>query len=311
MSASPEVAPDGLGHRVWIALPTYNERDNLEPMVSRLLEVVPAANILVVDDNSPDGTGEIADRLAATDRRVRVLHRAGKEGLGAAYRAAFGQLCQYADCDVVIQIDCDFSHDPADVPRLLAELEAGADLAIGSRYVKGGDTPGWGLGRRLISRGGSTFARTVLGLPLRDLTGGFKAWRTDVLRSIDLDAVGTQGYGFQIEMTWVAYSQGHAVREIPIKFTERRAGQSKMSRRIIAEALLMVIQLRRRRGLPPRVGESSSADLGARQLAALRLVDGTGGVGVDDLGPATGPADDRPAGGGLAAHRAGQAEPRG
>jgi dolichol-phosphate mannosyltransferase len=310
MSAPIEVVPDRLGHRVWIALPTYNERDNLEPMVDALLEVLPAANVLVVDDNSPDGTGALADRLAAADDRVSVLHRAGKEGLGAAYRAAFAALRIRADCDVVVQIDCDFSHDPADLPRLLAALAAGADVAIGSRYVPGGDTPGWGFTRRLISRGGSAFARTVLGLPLRDLTGGFKAWRVDVLRGIDLDAVEAQGYGFQIEMTWLAHRRGHVVREIPIRFTERRAGQSKMSRRIILEALVMVMRLRRE-GSARDVTSPTSADLGARQLAAIRLVDAARGIGVDDLSPAAVVADDGPAGGGFPAHRAGKTEPGG
>lgn len=293
---------------VWIALPTYNERDNLEPMLSRLLEAVPTANVLVVDDNSPDGTGQIADRLAASNSQVHVLHRAGKEGLGAAYRAAFGELTRRDDCDVVVQIDCDFSHDPDDVPRLLAELAAGAEVALGSRYVPGGDTPGWGLGRRVISRGGSLFARTVLGLPYRDLTGGFKAWRTDVLRAMDLDSVETQGYGFQIEMTWLAHRNGHVVREIPIRFTERRAGQSKMSRRIIAEALIMVLRLRFQPRDPARLGRS--ADFGVRELAATHLMDVAGGKGVDDLRPAAVPADDGPAGRGLATRRAGQPEPR-
>lgn len=241
--AGGAVAP-ALEQQTWIALPTYNERDNLEPLISGVLAAAPGVHVLVVDDNSPDGTGALADELAAGDARIEVMHRAGKEGLGVAYRAAFEQLLTRSDCGVVVQMDCDFSHDPADVPRLLSVLEGGADLAIGSRYVEGGSTPGWSLGRRLISRGGSLFARTVLRLPVRDLTGGFKAWRADLLRSLELRTVETQGYGFQIEMTWRAQRSGGVVREMPIVFSERRAGQSKMSRRIIVEALVMVVRLR-------------------------------------------------------------------
>ena len=290
---------------VWIALPTYNERDNLGPMVARLLEVVPDANVLVVDDNSPDGTGELADEIAARESRVRVLHRAGKEGLGAAYRAAFVDLLASPDCDVIVQIDCDFSHDPADVPRLVEAVAAGADLAIGSRYVAGGDTPGWPIGRRLISRGGSGFARTVLRLPVRDLTGGFKAWRADLLRSLDLASVGTQGYGFQVEMTWRAHTAGAIIRELPIVFSERRAGQSKMSRRIVIEALAMVLRLRvtalagRRTKRSTRFGVATPLGLG--------LMRGARGITVDHLDTAV-VGIDRPPSGGLAAHDARDAE---
>lgn len=230
--------------QAWVALPTYNEHENLEPLTAALLAAAPELRILVVDDNSPDGTGHLADRLAAGDPRIEVMHRAGKEGLGAAYRAAFAHLLAKPDCDAVVQMDCDFSHDPRDVVRLLAELRGGGDLVIGSRYVRGGSTPGWSLGRRALSRGGSLFARTVLRLPVRDLTGGFKAWRGDVLRRIGLSDVETQGYGFQIETTWRAHRAGARIRELPITFSERRAGQSKMSRRIIAEALLLVVRLR-------------------------------------------------------------------
>ena len=238
------------GRQTWVAVPTYNERDNLEPLIAAIFAAAPTVNVLVVDDNSPDGTGAIADELAAADGRIEVLHRPGKEGLGVAYRAAFEHLLARERCDVVVQIDCDFSHDPADLPRMLAALDGGADLAIGSRYTPGGATPGWGFGRRMISRGGSLFARTVLRLPVRDLTGGFKAWRADLLRSLGLASVETQGYGFQIETTWRAHTAGATIREIPIVFSERRAGQSKMSRRIIFEALILVLQLRiTRRGV--------------------------------------------------------------
>jgi dolichol-phosphate mannosyltransferase len=293
---------------IWVALPTYNERDNLEPMVRHLLEVLPTGHILVVDDNSPDGTGRLADELAAGDARVAVLHRDAKEGLGAAYRAAFGWLLDRPDCSTVIQMDCDFSHDPADVPRLAEAVEQGADLAIGSRYVAGGDTPGWPVARRLISRGGSGFARTVLRLPVRDLTGGFKAWRADLLRSIDLASVGTQGYGFQVEMTWRAHTAGALIRELPIIFGERRAGQSKMSRRIVVEALLMVLRLRVESMGGPR--RKRSTRLGVGKALGFGLMRGTRGITVDDLGPVVVVGIDRPAGGGLAAHDARDAQSR-
>ena len=234
------------GDGVWVVLPTYNERDNLEPMSRALLEQLPAGQILIVDDASPDGTGELANRLAAEDPRVSVLHRRAKEGLGAAYRDAFHSVLERDDVRAVVQIDCDFSHDPADVPRLLAALESGADLALATRYMPGGATPGWGLLRRFVSRGGNGFARAVLLLPYRDLTGGFRAWRRDLLARMRLREVGTQGYGFQVEMAWWAHRRGARIVEVPIIFRERRAGASKMSSRIVGEALLMVIGLRLR-----------------------------------------------------------------
>jgi dolichol-phosphate mannosyltransferase len=291
--------------RVWVALPTYNERDNLRPLIAALFDAVPSARVLVVDDNSPDGTGQLADELAANDDRVQVLHRPGKEGLGAAYRAAFAYLLNRPDCDVIVQIDCDFSHDPADVARLLAAIGSGADLVLGSRYIPGGGTPGWSLARRAISRGGSLFARTVLQLPAHDLTGGFKAWRADLLRRIDLQRVGTQGYGFQIEMTWWARRSGASIREIPIIFSERRAGQSKMSRKIIAEALLMVLKLRLAglRGSPPSAGSPVSETLSG-------LMSGAGSVTLDDLGAISVVGADHPARRRLPAHRTGETEPR-
>jgi dolichol-phosphate mannosyltransferase len=303
MSAVAREVPD-LSSGVWIALPTYNERDNLEPMLLRLLEVAPSANILVVDDSSPDGTGDLADHLATTHDRVHVLHRAGKEGLGAAYRAAFAHLLAMPNCEVIVQMDCDFSHDPADVARLLATLDQGAGLAIGSRYVPGGQTPGWSLSRRLISRGGSGFARVVLDLPLSDLTGGFKAWRADLLRSIDLGGVEAAGYGFQVEMTWRAFNEGAVIREIPIIFGERRAGRSKMSRRIVVEALLMVLRLRRRGAR----GSWRSADLPASRSLRTGPVRVARGEPIDDEIPTTVLAMDGPARGSVATDRAGQSE---
>jgi dolichol-phosphate mannosyltransferase len=216
---------------------------------------VPAADILVVDDNSPDGTGALADELAAADPRVRVLHRVRKEGLGAAYLAAFTFALdaeQNAGWKRIVQMDADFSHDPKDVPRLLAALDGGADLAIGSRYTQGGGTENWGLGRRLISRGGGIYAQTVLGVSVRDLTAGFKAWNASTLRGIDLDSVSARGYGFQIEMTFRTLRNGFRVVEVPIKFIDRRVGQSKMSGTIFFEALTLVWSLRAR--IPARRG---------------------------------------------------------
>lgn len=233
-----------VGEGAWIVLPTYNELENLPVMVAAIRESAPGASILVVDDGSPDGTGDLADQLAAADARMEVVHRAAKQGLGAAYRAGFAAVVDRSGCRAVVQMDCDLSHDPADVPRLLAALNAGADLAIGSRYVRGGCTPGWGLGRRIISRGGSLFARTVLLLPLRDLTGGFKAWRPHTLREAMGSSKYAQGYGFQVEMTWRARRAGATIVELPIVFRERVAGESKMSGGIVIEAMLMVLRLR-------------------------------------------------------------------
>ncbi len=228
---------------VTICLPTYDERDNVEAMVRALGRVLPeGGRILVVDDASPDGTGEIADRLAAELGYVSVLHRPAKEGLGPAYLAGFRRAL--ADgADLVVEIDCDFSHDPADVPRLL-EAARDADLVLGSRYVAGGGVRNWSLLRRLISRGGSAYARLVLGAPIRDLTGGFKCIRREVLETIPLDEISSRGYAFQIETTYRAIRAGFRVVEVPIVFTDREAGASKMSRRIVLEAIWRVPLLR-------------------------------------------------------------------
>jgi dolichol-phosphate mannosyltransferase len=231
----------------WLVLPTYNEAENLEPLVAAALGNLPdSARILVVDDNSPDGTGELADRLAAAEPRIEVLHRAQKEGLGPAYIAGFRHALA-AGASRVLEMDSDFSHDPADLPRLLAATE-GADLAIGSRYVSGGGVENWSKLRQAISRGGSTYARAVLGLPIRDLTGGFKCFRREVLEAIDLDAIASRGYAFQVEMTYRAIQLGFSVAEVPITFRERRAGASKMSRSIVLEAALGVPRMRWGRG---------------------------------------------------------------
>ena len=227
-----------------MVLPTYNEIENLEGLLDAILEALPQAHALVVDDGSPDGTGQLADTIAAREPRVAVLHRSAKEGLGPAYRAGFRWVLDRPETDAVVQMDADFSHDPRDLPRLLAPLMVGADLAIGARYVHGGGTVGWPWYRRLISRGGTTFARTLLLLPYRDLTGGFKAWRRELLDSIRLRDMGASGYAFQIETTWWAYRRGARIVQIPIIFRERTAGRSKMTGGIVREALVRVLALR-------------------------------------------------------------------
>lgn len=227
----------------WLVLPTYNEADNLEPLVAAALANLPAdARILVVDDSSPDGTGELADRLAAREQRVEVLHRPRKEGLGPAYIAGFRRALA-AEAAFVLEMDCDFSHDPADLPRLLAAA-ADADLVIGSRYVEGGRVENWTTLRKGISRGGSAYARLALGIPVQDLTGGFKCFRRGVLEAIPLDSVSSRGYAFQVELTYRAAEAGFRIAEIPIAFHERRAGASKMSGKIVAEAAWRVPFLR-------------------------------------------------------------------
>ena len=226
-----------------VCLPTYNERENLEAMVSALADVLPDdGRILVIDDNSPDGTGGIADRLADERDDVDVLHRPRKEGLGPAYLDGFRRALELG-ADLVIEMDCDFSHDPNDVPRLVAAAED-ADVVLGSRYVLGGGTRNWGLVRRLISRGGSLYAQILLGLRIRDLTGGFKVYRRVVLETIDLDAIDSKGYAFQIEGTYRALRAGFRVVEVPIVFADREVGGSKMSRSIVLEAIWKVPALR-------------------------------------------------------------------
>jgi dolichol-phosphate mannosyltransferase len=239
--AEPAVAT---GAGVWVVLPTYNEAENLGPIASAILAALPAATLLVVDDNSPDGTGRLADDLAAGDSRVRVQHRAAKQGLGRAYLDGFATALG-GGAIAVVQMDADFSHDPAVLPSLVAPIADGdADLVIGSRYTRGGGVVDWGFGRRIVSRGGSLFARIVLGLGPNDLTGGFKAWRAATLAAVPFDGVHAGGYVFQIEMTFRASRAGARITEVPITFRDRRIGQSKMSRRIIVEALLVVVQLR-------------------------------------------------------------------
>jgi len=230
---------------VCVCLPTYNERENLEPMLRALGRVLGAGDrVLVIDDNSPDGTGRMADELAAELDTVDVLHRERKEGLGPAYLAGFRR-CLELGADLVFEMDCDFSHDPRDVPRL-AEAAERADLVLGSRYVEGGGTRDWGLVRRFISRGGSLYAQVLLQLGIRDLTGGFKCYRRRVLETIDLDAIDSRGYAFQIETTYRTIRAGFSVVEVPITFADREVGGSKMSKAIVLEAIWKVPALRLR-----------------------------------------------------------------
>ena len=230
----------------WLVLPTYNEAENIEAIVHaalpELARAAPEHRVLIVDDNSPDGTGRIADRLAAGDEHVEVLHRTAKDGLGRAYLAGFDRALA-GGADLILEMDSDFSHDPKDLPRLI-EASRDADLVLGSRYVPGGGVVDWGLGRRLLSRGGSWYARRILGIPVRDLTGGFKCFRRTVLETLDLDGIDAYGYGFQIELTYRAIKTGFKVREIPITFRDRERGTSKMSPKIAAEAVLKVPALR-------------------------------------------------------------------
>ena len=226
-----------------VCLPTYNERETLEPMLRALGRVLGEDDrVLVIDDSSPDGTGELADRLAGELDFVDVLHRRRKEGLGPAYLAGFRRALD-GGAELIVEIDCDFSHDPNDVPRLVAATDD-ADLVLGSRYVQGGGVENWGLVRRAISAGGSIYARLVLGVPVRDLTGGFKCFRRSVLEAIPLDRVHSRGYAFQIEMTYRAIRKGFRVREVPIRFADRVVGGSKMSRAIVLEAIWKVPLLR-------------------------------------------------------------------
>jgi dolichol-phosphate mannosyltransferase len=237
----PASLASGLVANAIVCLPTYNEHENLEPML-RALEPL-GVDVLVIDDNSPDGTGEIADRLAQELGFVSVLHREKKEGLGPAYLSGFRRALERG-YEYVLEMDCDFSHDPNDVPRLLAACEAGADLALGSRYVPGGGTENWGLVRRIVSAGGSLYARLLLGVAIRDLTGGFKCYRRAVLERIDLDAIHSKGYAFQIEGTYRTLQAGFTVVEVPIRFVDRTSGHSKMSRTIFLEAVARVPALR-------------------------------------------------------------------
>jgi dolichol-phosphate mannosyltransferase len=224
--------------RIIVIVPTFNELSTLPVIVQRIRGAVPEADILVADDNSPDGTGRLADELAAADDHVHVMHRLGKEGLGAAYLAGFAWALQQG-YDVVVEMDADGSHQPEQLPRLLDALRS-ADLVLGSRWVPGGRTENWPKSRQFISRGGTAYTRLMLGVPIQDATGGYRAFRAETLRKLDLHEVASQGYCFQIDLAWRAVQRGLRVVEVPITFVERTAGQSKMSRKIVAEALWRV-----------------------------------------------------------------------
>jgi len=256
-SSSPGSEPSAAAHerRRTVIVPTYNERETLAATVSRVLAVSDehdlGLSVLIVDDSSPDGTGELADGLAAADARVDVLHRTTKEGLGPAYVAGFRRAL--ADgAQLVFEMDADLSHEPAYLPGMVALIDRGADIVLGSRYVRGGGVTGWGAGRRLVSRGGCLYAQTILGLPYRDLTGGFKCLRRRVLEALDLDGIAASGYGFQIEVTWRAHQLGFRIAEMPFIFVDRRVGASKMTSGIALEAAALVWKLRfdRRPPLP-------------------------------------------------------------
>ncbi len=238
-----ETIPGTARRRAVVCLPTYDEKDNVGPITEAILAATPDVDVLVIDDNSPDGTGRIADAIAAREPRVKVLHRKGKEGLGKAYLAGFDRALREG-YDLVLEMDADFSHDPKYLPGMLAAARD-ADLVLGSRNIPGGGTVNWGILRKIISRGGSLYARTILGIPVRDLTGGFKCFHRRVLESIDLPTVECTGYAFQIELTYRAIRKGFRVKEIPIVFVDRRVGQSKMSKRIVVEALRKVWSIRR------------------------------------------------------------------
>ncbi len=273
MSAAP------LPGATWVILPTYDEAENVEAMIEAVLASLDRAGIdgrvLVVDDGSPDGTAGLAEAVAAREPRVEVLRRPDKRGIGPAYRAGFHRALA-AGAERVVEMDCDFSHDPARLPDLVAAT-AGAHLALGSRYVPGGGVASWGPLRRIISRVGCWYARRVLGVEVRDLTGGFKCFRREVLETIPLDEVSAAGYGFQIEMTYRALVEGFRVVEVPIVFRERRRGRSKMTRRIVWEAVVLVPRLRRRFGRP---SAGPQRGLGIAGVEAAHLPPGGDGAGV-------------------------------
>ncbi len=261
----------------WVVLPTYNEADNVRGIAAAILEALPGGTLLVVDDASPDGTGRIADELAAADPHIRVRHRKGKAGLGKAYVDGFG-VALAGGAERVVQMDADWSHSPDYLPALVGALwtgepRDGVDLVIGSRYVPGGGVRDWGLPRRMVSRGGSIFARALLRLSPHDLTGGFKAWRREALSTIPWERVHSGGYVFQIETTYLATRAGARVTEVPIVFSDRRVGVSKMSKRIIGEALIVVLRLRweELRGRGPRRSVSLTTDPGQSEGAGADL----------------------------------------
>lgn len=255
-----------------IAIPTYNERENIVGLIEDILRIVPATDLLIIDDNSPDGTGQVVDEIASRLPQVHVLHRPGKLGLGTAYVRGF----QYAieqGYDFVFEMDADYSHDPRYLPSFFQAVEK-ADLVIGSRYIRGGGTPNWSALRKFISGGGNTFARAVLGIPTHDCTSGFRCYRTSALRTLDLNLIHAQGYAFQVELAYIFWKRNYRVREVPIIFVDRRVGKSKMSRKIFVEAFLWVLRTRFR------------GDPAAKVVPAGRL-----GVGTAPASSTTPPAE--------------------
>ncbi len=253
--------------RSLIVIPTYNERENINTLLNQVFAAAPATDVLIIDDNSPDGTGQVADEIAARDRRVHVLHRTGKLGLGTAYVRGF----RYAideGYDLVFEMDADFSHDPRYLPRFFGAAQH-VDLVIGSRYIPGGGTPNWSPVRKFISSGGNTFARLVLGIPIHDCTGGYRCYRVPALRALNLDAITAQGYAFQVELAYNIWKNGGSWREIPIIFEDRRVGKSKMSRKIFFEAFSWVLRTRfngdRAVRQLPAGKPSAAAQVGSRQ----------------------------------------------
>ena len=254
--------------RSLIVIPTYNERENISDLLKQVFDAAPATDALVIDDNSPDGTGIVADEIAARDPRVHVLHRAGKLGLGTAYVRGF-RYAMDEGYDLVFEMDADFSHDPRYLPSFFAAAQQ-VDLVIGSRYIAGGGTPNWKPIRKLISGGGNTFARLVLGIPIHDCTGGYRCYRVAALRALNLDAISAQGYAFQVELAYNIWKSGYRWREIPIIFEDRRVGKSKMSRKIFVEAFMWVIKTRLTgdravRKLPPGGAPSAATQISPRQ----------------------------------------------
>ncbi len=259
---------EGAYRRSLAVIPTYNERENLSRLIPALLGSVEDLDVLVVDDGSPDGTGDLADQFAESSDRVHVRHRTGKQGLGTAYVAGFRYALERG-YQYVVQMDADFSHSPEDLPRLLGELER-ADVAIGSRNVPGGRVENWSLLRRFVSKGGSLYARTVLGLPVKDTTAGFKAFRREVLESVNFEGVAANGYGFQVEMNYICHRGGFRISEVPVVFPDRTAGESKMSPGIFLEAAVLVLKLRYETLVGRRSGESQGERRDASHMTAER-----------------------------------------
>lgn len=276
--------------RSLIVIPTYNERDNISSLIDRTFEALPETDVLVIDDNSPDGTGELADEIAARNPRVHVVHRAGKLGLGTAYVHGFEYAVEHG-YDYVFEMDADFSHDPQYLPSFIDAAESGADLVIGSRYIAGGGTPNWSALRKFISGGGNIFARAILRIPVHDCTSGFRCYRTSALRTLNLRAIQATGYAFQVELAYNFWKAGYTVREVPIVFVDRRIGKSKMSRKIFAEAFVWVLRTRMTsdaevRRLPAEDSYYSNTAAGSRANVLHTSADSGAGQSTPQAQPA-------------------------